>query len=89
MIGAGIKLPVGSRKDFSYFSETQSRIIVSISQENKNEFEKLLHSVNQYFIEIGKTGGLHLKINSDIDVSLNELADLYFNTIPRIMNGER
>ena len=72
-----------------FTSESQSRIIVSISHENKNKFEKLLHAVNQYFIEIGKTGGLHLKINSDIDVSLNELADLYFNTIPRIMNGQR
>ena len=89
VIGAEVNIPIKLRKDFSYFSESQSRIIVSISQENKNDFEILLHSVNQSFIEIGKTGVLHLKINSDIDVSLNELADLYFNTIPIIMNGER
>jgi hypothetical protein len=34
------------------------------------------------------TGKL-LKVNSDIDVSLTELADLYYNTIPRIMSGEK
>ena len=89
MIGAEITLPVKSRKDFSYFSETQSRIIVSVSSNKKNEFEKVLQSVSQPFASIGKAGGLSLKINSDINVSLKELADLYFNTIQRIMSGEK
>jgi hypothetical protein len=37
---------------------------------------------------IGEVGGSSLIINSDINVPLNRLEDLYFNTIPRIMNGE-
>jgi phosphoribosylformylglycinamidine synthase len=89
MIGAEINFPIKTRKDYSYFSETQSRIIVSVSSNKKNEFEKLLQSVNQSFISIGKTGGSSLKINSDIKVTLEELADLYFNTIRRIMSGEK
>jgi phosphoribosylformylglycinamidine synthase subunit PurL len=89
MIGAEVNIPIKSRKDFSYFSETQSRIIVSVSADKKADFEKALQSSNQLFNAVGKVGGSTLIINSDIKVSLNVLADLYYNTIPRIMTGER
>jgi phosphoribosylformylglycinamidine synthase len=89
MIGATINVPIKTRKDFSYFSETQSRIIVSVSKDKKYEFEKILKSANQPFIQSGTIGGTILKINDDINVSVDDLADLYFNTIPRIMSGEK
>ena len=89
MLGASVTIPVKSRKDFSYFSETQSRIIVSISKENKNAFEKVLYSFNQPFIQTGVVGGSSLSINDDIDVDVYKLADLYFNTISWIMSSEK
>ncbi|HLG31443.1 MAG TPA: AIR synthase-related protein, partial [Ignavibacteriaceae bacterium] len=89
MLGAEVTIQIKSRKDFSYFSETQSRIIVSISKDKKDEFEKLLQSVKQPFKQLGVVVGSSLKINSDINVTLKELADLYFNTIPRIISGEK
>lgn len=89
LIGAEVNIPIKSRKDFSYFSESQSRIIVSVSSNKKNEFEKLLKSIKQSFTSIGITSGSSLKINSDVAVSLEKLTDLYFNTIPRIMSGEK
>ena len=88
-LGAKVNIPIKSRKDFSYFSETQSKIIVSVSEVKKNEFEKALQSTNQQFIHSGVVGGSSLLINDDINVSLDELADLYFNTISRIMTGEK
>jgi phosphoribosylformylglycinamidine synthase len=88
-LGADVTIPIKSRKDFSYFSETQSRIIVSVPKDKKDEFEKVLKSANQPFIHSGVVTGKSLKVNSDIDVSLTELADLYYNTIPRIMSGEK
>jgi phosphoribosylformylglycinamidine synthase len=89
MIGAEVTIPLKSRKDFSYFSESQSRIIVSISKDKKDEFEKVLQSDKQQFIRLGIVGGSSLKINDDINVSLDEITDLYYNTIPRIMSGEK
>ena len=89
MIGAVLNLPIKSRKDFSYFSETQSRIIVSVSRSKKDQFEYLLNSVNQTFDEIGIVGGDYLNLNDDINIKVDDLADLYFNTIPRIMSGEK
>ncbi len=88
-LGAEVTIPIKSRNDFSYFSESQSRIIVSISPDKKSEFEKLLQSSNQPNILIGKVTDSTLKINNDINVSVDKLADLYFNTIPRIMTGEK
>jgi phosphoribosylformylglycinamidine synthase len=88
-LGAEVNIPIKSRKDFSYFSETQSRIIVSVSKDKKNEFEKLTHATMQPCIHLGEVGGSSLVINNEINVNVHELADLYFNTIPRIMSGEK
>jgi hypothetical protein len=63
--------------------------LVSVSKNKKDEFEKVLHSSIQSFNLIGRIGGASLKINNDINVSLDVVADLYFNTIPRIMTGEK
>ena len=86
LIGAEVDFSVKSREDFSIFSESQSRIIISVSEEHKDELEKILSGKNQTFKLIGKTGGDRLKINGKIDLALNDLADIYFNTISRIMN---
>lgn len=86
--GAEVSIPIKSRKDFSYFSESQSRIIVSISPDKKEKFENIVHTSMQPCIHAGEVGGSELKINDDIKVSVDTLADIYFNTIPRIMTGD-
>ncbi len=85
-VGADVNIPVKTRKDFSLFSESQSRIIVSINPKNKNEFEKILNDSKQIFTYLGRTGGKNLKVNDEINVSLDEIAEKYYLTIPRIMN---
>ncbi len=87
LIGAEINLPVKSRKDFSFFSESQSRVVVSISVKSKDEFEKLLKNSNQMFQYLGKTGRDTLSVNNEFETGIKRLKDLYFNTIPDIMNA--
>jgi len=89
MLGAEVSIPVKLRKDFSFFSESQSRIIVSVSENQKSKFENALNKFQQSFFYIGKVGSQSLKINNDINIKVDILADLYFNTIPRIMSGEK
>ncbi len=86
-IGADIQIPVKTREDFSFFSESQSRIIVSIDNRHKEEFEKYLKKNDQYFVLLGKTGGDSLKVNNNMEIDVNKLSDIYYNTISRIMNG--
>lgn len=88
LIGASVQIPIKAREDFSLFSESQSRIIVSIKEESKGEFEKILKEKKQSFTLLGSTIGKELSINNKIIVDLDILSDLYYNTIPRIMNGE-
>ena len=87
LIGADCEIPVKTKDDFSLFSESQSRIVVSIDAKNKEEFEKFLKNKNQYFALLGKTGGSSLKVNRKIEIDVNKLADIYYNTISRIMNA--
>ncbi|GMR25268.1 MAG: phosphoribosylformylglycinamidine synthase subunit PurL [Ignavibacteria bacterium] len=88
MLGAEVKIPIKSRTDFSLFSESQSRIVVSVSPNKKEYFESKLKEFNQSFIFLGKAGGESFKINDEINLSINSLAEIYFNTIPIIMNSE-
>ncbi len=85
-IGADINIPIKTRADFSFFSESQSRIIVSIDEKSREKFEKNLKDKQQYFILLGKTGGGSLKVNNKMEIDINKLADIYYNTISRIMN---
>jgi phosphoribosylformylglycinamidine synthase len=86
-VGADVNIRIKSREDFSFFSESQSRVIVSIRPEEKNNFEEYLTGQKQVFQFLGKTGGKNLNVNGKISISTDRLIDLYYNTIPRIMNG--
>jgi len=55
--------------------------------EVKNDFEDYLKKQNQTFKFLGITGGNNLKLNEKINFTLEKLIDLYYNTIPRIMNA--
>jgi len=87
MIGADVLLPVKTREDFSFFSESQSRIIVSVKANNQKEFESILTMRKQPYIFLGKTVENNFKVNDKIKLDLNELSEIYYNTIPRIMNA--
>ncbi|MFC2133480.1 phosphoribosylformylglycinamidine synthase subunit PurL [Bacteroidota bacterium] len=85
-VGADVHIPVKTREDFSFFSESQSRVVVSVSFENKEDFEKLASRSFTTFHEIGKTGGSSLVINSQYRFSLEKLMKLYFGSIKKIMD---
>lgn len=87
-IGAKVHIPIKTREDFSFFSESQSRIIVSVSHENKSKFEELASKSFTPFYFLGVTGGNSLNINEQYQFSLNHLVELYYNSIPRRMNAK-
>ena len=88
MLGCEVEIPIISRKDFSLFSESQSRIIISVSQEKRNAVETELNSLSQSFKLLGKVTGQKLKIINYFEISLSDLSDVYYKTIPRIMGSE-
>jgi phosphoribosylformylglycinamidine synthase len=86
-IGAEIDIPVKTRRDFSLFSESQSRVLVSIDSNSKEMFEKYLRDKDQYFLLLGKTGEDSFIIKNNMEIDVSHLSDIYYNTISRIMNG--
>ncbi len=85
-IGANVILPEFERIDFALFSESQSRVIISVSPENQDKLERFISGINFPFEKIGVTGGDNLVIDDAIDISTEELKKLYFNTIPEKMS---
>ena len=87
LIGAEVNIPIKTREDFSLFSESQSRVIVSVKEKNQKEFQSVLNKKNQHYTLLGKTTSGNFNVNGKISLHLNELFEIYYYTIPRIMNG--
>lgn len=87
LFGAEVNLQVKSREDFSFFSESQSRIIVSVKKEKQRQVEQILKKHQLYFNLIGKVTENIFIVNKKLKLGASELADIYYNTIPRIMNA--
>jgi len=86
LIGADVNIPVKTREDKSFFSESQSRVVVSVSPENKNKFEKYFLDKETKTILLGKVGGQNLIVNGKYEFDVKNLSDIYYNSISRIMN---
>ncbi len=87
-LGAEIELePPQMRPEWFLFSESQSRFILSTAPENEAALLKIFREHNIPAAVIGKVGGKHLRIAHWIDSPLNSLADIYFNTLERMMES--
>ncbi|HWQ81961.1 MAG TPA: phosphoribosylformylglycinamidine synthase subunit PurL [Ignavibacteria bacterium] len=87
-IGCSVKLNYKDRFDYSLFSESQGRIIVSVDKKNCERVARLLSDKRIPFEEIGVTGGKELVINDKIRLGLNVISDGYYDSIHRIMEGD-
>ncbi|MBU2446889.1 MAG: phosphoribosylformylglycinamidine synthase subunit PurL [Bacteroidetes bacterium] len=84
--GAKISFIPSFRMDYFLFSESQSRILISISEYNKNMVESELKKKEIPFEKIGVVQGEALEINDKIRLSIKEISDVYFNSITKLMS---
>lgn len=87
VLGCEIEINEGTRFDLALFSESQSRIIVSIDPKDQKSFEELAVESKQSFTNLGVVKGKEISVNGRIKIELNELYDLYYNSISRIMKN--
>ncbi len=87
-LGATLQIPIKTRTDFSLFSESQSRVVVSIKPENRSAFERVIAKADVPLTYLGKVTSDKLTINDFIDLDVDFISDIYFNTIPREMSHE-
>lgn len=85
-LGAVVQIDYkGMRPEFFLFSETQARFLVSIDQTHTEAFEAYFNSLNLHLTKLGEVGGQHLQINQDFKFDLNQLSEIYYQTIPKLM----
>ncbi len=84
-IGAEVNFDYTGRKDFDLFGESQSSVIISADELNSKEIEELCHKFLVPIRKIGFTAEGHFKINSDINLEIEELENIYFNSIEKIL----
>lgn len=77
----------GLRKDSILFGETQSRYIVSVSESNKELFEKLFNDEYSFLGKTNKDNSLKIKIDGKtfLNVPGKELLHIYNNSIGEMM----
>lgn len=85
-LGAHVHIPIKTREDFSFFSESQSRILISISPGDKDKVEEILSKGFTPYHFLGRVVKDELKINDQYKFDLKVLSEAYFNTISDRMN---
>ncbi len=87
-LGAEIKFDQKMRADALLFGETQSRIIITVSEKSVAAAQKIAGDHQVPFAVIGNVKGRELKIKGMIDLPVQKLVDTYDKAIERIMEKE-
>ena len=83
-LGCSARMLVDDERDI--FSETMSRAIVEVKQANSADFETMSGGL-MFCQKIGTVGGDKIKINN-VEMSMDELKDNYFNTFKRVIERD-
>jgi phosphoribosylformylglycinamidine synthase II len=85
LMGAMVELPGEGRVDGRLFGEAQSRVIVSCKPEMASRLEAEMKKQGVPVEKIGLVGGDSLVIDSGVEVSVQQAADLFFQAIEKVM----
>jgi phosphoribosylformylglycinamidine synthase len=72
----------------SLFGESQSRVVVSVAEENADAFVEFLGGRNLPYSVIGEVCGHHLRVCGLLDCSLTQLRDAFEPALERLVGGQ-
>jgi phosphoribosylformylglycinamidine synthase len=75
------------RSDAYWFGESQSRVVVTISKENRNDFMMLLEKLEMTVTYLGKVTSGNIKVNSEDWGTVTEWKEKYENAIANLLAG--
>ena len=78
---------LGVRPDAYWFGESQSRIVVTVSKENRNDFNMLLEKMEMTVTYLGKVTSGNIKINEEDWGTVTEWKEKYENAIANLLAG--
>ncbi|WP_338769995.1 phosphoribosylformylglycinamidine synthase subunit PurL [Bernardetia sp. ABR2-2B] len=75
------------RKDAFWFGESQSRVVVSVSKDKKEEFETMLNNQNVAFSELGSVVSEKVcQVDGNIWLSVDDAKQEFEATLPKYLN---
>jgi len=83
----GIVASVDVTESKNIFDESQSRALVEVSSENLAAFEKMANDLGISTAVVGQVGGKIVKMN-DVELSMEKVKDIYFNTFAGIIEQD-
>jgi phosphoribosylformylglycinamidine synthase len=84
--GIGAKIDTGFADEKLLFSESFSRAVVEVK--NENAFKELAKDMGLNVKFIGKTGGGRLVIDKSIDLSVEKVRELYFDSFKKLVEQD-
>jgi phosphoribosylformylglycinamidine synthase len=85
--GKGISASVEVGENKHIFDESQSRALLEVSKENLAEVEAMAKALGLSVQAVGRVGGLLVKVN-DVELTLDKVKDIYFNTFARTVEQD-
>ncbi|MFH1698949.1 MAG: phosphoribosylformylglycinamidine synthase subunit PurL [Candidatus Zixiibacteriota bacterium] len=86
MVGAQISINIDDlRSDALLFGEAASRIVISCQPGNEEKIKSIAEKYYTPIRKIGTVGGDKLTINNLIDISLSDMADAFYNSLPKLV----
>lgn len=82
-----LRLPLGGKAVPVLFGEEQSRIVISVKQENAKKLEGLAAVINVPLTCLGTVGGDKLVINKLINLSIEQIKDRWQNGLARALSS--
>ena len=85
--GFAVTLPGDLPPVVTLFSESASRVVVSVTATKADSLEALASAHGQPWFRIGETGGPRMAFDGVLDVSVAEAAAAYEEAIPKLLAG--
>lgn len=86
-LGCKLDFKLALRSDYELFNESQSRIIISISPQNKDKCAKVCEGNGIGFSILGRVSDRDFVINDLIDLKLESISDAYYGSIQNVMES--
>jgi phosphoribosylformylglycinamidine synthase len=87
-IGAAVRIPFATRKDFALFGEDASRIVVSLPNEHLPRLEAIANACGAPVIRLGAVGGDRLEIQGALSVPIADLSRAWRDGIPSVLRRD-
>jgi phosphoribosylformylglycinamidine synthase subunit PurL len=86
-VGFAVMLPGDQPGHVGLFSESASRVVVSVAPERATELEDAAVEAGVSFIRLGETGGRGVVFDGLLETTVAEIAAVYEDAIPKLLAG--